>query len=95
MVRIKRTTRDPSVVGQAKECPWGSSFSIRSIPLQDSKLVEERGSVLEIDHYIKGVEPQDKQDLACYLAPCDDALGALPGAVYRATSKHRVGAVPW
>ena len=43
----------------------------------------------------EGLVPQDEQALACYLAPCADALEVLPGAEYRATSKHRVGAVPW
>ena len=47
------------------------------------------------DNSGEGIVPQDKQDLACYLAPCADALEVLPGAEYRATSKHRVGAVPW
>ena len=51
--------------------------------------------LLGIDDSAEGVEPQDKQDSAYYLAPCMMTLLVLLGAVYRTMNNPRLGCVPW
>ena len=51
--------------------------------------------MLGIDNSAEGVEPQDKQDLTYYLAPCMMTLLVLLGAVYRTMNKPRLGCVLW
>ena len=89
-VKNDLTKRAPSVIREAKEYLWGSGFYIRSIPLQDLKPAEERRSVLAEDDSVEGVEPQDEQDWACYLAPYMLTLLVLLGAVHRTTNKQVV-----
>ena len=51
--------------------------------------------MLGIDNSVKVVEPQDKQDWACYVAPCMMTLLVLPGAVYRTMNTPILGCMPW
>ena len=51
--------------------------------------------VLAEDDSVEGVEPQDKQDWACYLAPFILTLLVLLGAVYRTMNNPRLGCMPW
>ena len=51
--------------------------------------------MLGVDSSVEGVKPQDKQDWACYLAPCMLTLLGLLGVVYRTMNNPRLGCVPW